>query len=420
MAVTRVVATPHEQRAIAAVDAGARGIALYHAGGPQLAGLGHHLPAQAQWFPRPPSQRAWDLLSIALAVYGSDRFVPRGLTEDGWTRVISLEVELFEPAPWITQASQLAAALRFLTGDIWHVSFRGEGTAHPDFAAKLSDRDCACLFSGGMDSFIGSADLISAGRRPLLVSQASPKEGIVQKYLADRLGAANYRFEGRAIERAPWPYEPSTRARSILFIAYGIMAATTLSPGNHPRQLFIPENGLISINPPLTRRRIGSLSTRTTHPHFISALQAILDAVGMNVHLVTPYRGKTKGEMLAECQSAAARGVVATSYSCGKGKRINKHCGRCLPCLVRRASFRHAGIADSTVYKYVDLRQQAVFDDVFSARMATAQLANRDIARWASEAGPLPLDPAERALCIDVVRRGLSELAGFLDTFAWP
>jgi hypothetical protein len=261
---------------------------------------------------------------------------------------------------------------------------------------------------------IGAIDLTAAGRRPLLVSQASPKEGKIQRHLANRIDLDEYRFQGRVTERAAPPYEPSSRARSVLFFAYGALAAAGLGG-----ELFVPENGLISINPPLTRRRIGSLSTRTTHPHFVSSLQAVFDHVGLGITMTNPYTHKTKGEMLAQCGPISAQ-IASASYSCGKGKRLNKHCGRCVPCLIRRAAFFKAKIADSTDYAADNLARHATNDDVYAARLATAALAHRDIARWAAEAGPLPTDLVRRTAHVDVVRRGLEELRDYLGTVAWP
>lgn len=411
----RILASPHIEHAAAARSNGGLGLALYHVGRPALAGIGHTLPYEVKKLPQPPSVRAWDLLSIALAVYGADRFIPRRNSPDGWTRILALEVEVVEPDPWSAQAGQLADALRFLTGDIWYLSFRAGGQGRPSFTSSFTDRDCTCLFSGGLDSLIGAIDLIAAGRRPLLVSQASPKEGQVQRYLANQIGLEQYRFEGRVTERATPPYEPSSRARSVLFFAYGALAAAGLDG-----ELFVPENGLISINPPLTRRRIGSLSTRTTHPHFVRSLQTIFNHVDLGVTMINRYTHKTKGEMLAECANPTIAQIASASYSCGKGKRLNKHCGRCVPCLIRRAAFFKANIMDSTDYAADNLARHATNDDVYAARLAASTLAHRDISRWAAEAGPLPTDHVCRTAHVDVVRRGLEELRDYLETVAWP
>jgi hypothetical protein len=416
----RVLATPNPGRAAAALAHGDVGVSLYQIGRPELAGLGASLSHAANSLPRSPSIRAWDFLSIALAVHAADRFVVRREAPDSWTRMIVLEVELVEPDPWVAQAQALVDALRFLTSDIWYLRFREGGAPPPAFPDRFSDRDCACLFSGGLDSLIGAPDLAAHGRRPLLVSQASPKEGPVQAHLVGEIGFTDHRFEGRASERWRQPYEPSSRARSMLFIGYGVVAASTISPVAGPADLIVPENGLISINAPLSRRHLGSLSTRTTHPHFISSLQQILDAVGLGVRLHNPYGFKTKGEMLAQCQNRLVERLAGASYSCGKGKRLNPHCGRCVPCLIRRASFHAAGVADATGYWAEDLAQHMLNEDVASARFAAASLAKRDVARWAAEAGPLPRDPALRAGYVDVVRRGTEELRTFLDTILWP
>lgn len=419
--VTRVLATPVVERAAAARAQGALGIALFHVGQPKLAGVGAQLLDAVHGLPATPSIAAWDFLAIALAVTAVDRFVVRADGADGWTRVIALEVDLHEPGPWLAEADSLAAALRFLTGDIWYLSFSGGGAAPPEVRSRTTDRDCVCLFSGGLDSLIGAIDLLAEGRRPLLVSQASPKEGPVQASLAAEIGLTSHRFEGRARERYTPPYEPSSRARSLLFIAYGVVASAALvGAGTSPSVVYVPENGLISINPPLTRRRIGSLSTRTTHPFFVGSLARVLGGVGLTVPLENRYRWRTKGEMLDECgDSGLVERLAPQSYSCGKGKRLNQHCGRCVPCLIRRAAFHRTGVPDRTPYWAADLATSGRYDDVYAARMAGAAVANRDVTQWAAEAGPLPDDPVARSGCVDVVHRGITELASYLETIAW-
>ncbi|MBR7552326.1 hypothetical protein KC220_27670, partial [Mycobacterium tuberculosis] len=75
-------------------------------------------------------------------------------------------------------------------------------------------------------------------------------------------------------------------------------------------------------NPPLTARRIGSLSTRTTHPYFLGRLNELFINIGLPVKLLNPYQFKTKGEMIAECQNQTLlQKVAANTVSCGKWKR---------------------------------------------------------------------------------------------------
>lgn len=419
MVATRIVATPNASEATAAMKQGSLGIALYHSGTPALPGLGANLHQMAlRQLPKPPSSEAWDFLSIALAVFAADRFVLRSEAEDGWTRVISLEVAVSDPAPWKPQVQRLAAALRFLTGDIWQLSLRSGGSSPPVFNPKMTDRNAICLFSGGLDSLLGAIKLLNDGKLPFLVSQGSPKEITPQKFLAQALRLEGHRFDGRVTEKWRPPYEASTRGRSIIFFAYGVIAASS----HDLNELYIPENGLIAINPPFTARRLGSLSTRTTHPYFLGELEAILKAVGLDIRLTNPFEGKTKGEMLAASGRADIEKLAAASYSCGKGKRINAQCGRCVPCLIRRASFKAAGVTDRTKYKAQDLSHSAKHDDILATRLATAranQLSSAEIARWAGKSGPLPSEPIRKKNITDGVERGLAELADFLNGVQW-
>jgi hypothetical protein len=123
--------------------------------------------------------------------------------------------------------------------------------------------------------------------------------------------------------------------------------------------------------------------------------------------------------MLDECADPTIAKMAATSYSCGKGKRLNKHCGWCVPCLIRRAAFFKAEIADLTVYAAENLARHATNDDVYAARLAAAELAHRDVAQWAGEAGPLPGGQECREAHVDVVKRGLQELHDFMRAVAW-
>jgi hypothetical protein len=116
--------------------------------------------------------------------------------------------------------------------------------------------------------------------------------------------------------------------------------------------------------------------------------------------------------------------LAAASYSCGKGKRINRQCGRCVPCLIRRAAFHGAGVADGTAYKWPDLRQAASADDVLATRTAVARYDRirnqQELEQWVAMSGPLPRDKRTRDEIVEAVGRGLEELKNFLATVRWP
>lgn len=59
--------------------------------------------------------------------------------------------------------------------------------------------------------------------------------------------------------------ENTSRGRSLLFLCAALSVAGILGE-NVP--VYIPENGFIGLNIPLTGGRKGTCSTRTTHPYF--------------------------------------------------------------------------------------------------------------------------------------------------------
>lgn len=79
-----------------------------------------------------PTIQSFDFLSIALAVTAADTFVDRADAPDRWCRDLKLVVALQDPAPWLSVAATLEAALRFLTGDLWSLDFRTGGLPPPE------------------------------------------------------------------------------------------------------------------------------------------------------------------------------------------------------------------------------------------------------------------------------------------------
>jgi hypothetical protein len=223
----------------------------------------------------------------------------------------------------------------------------------------------------------------------------------------------------------PNPENPPTqRGRSIAFFAHGILAATTLQryANGDMIPLFVCENGFISINPPLTGLRLGSLSTRTSHPVVLALLQQIVDSAGLRVRFKNPYAHCTKGEMLAgSLRQSDLKAHAHTTTSCGRFKRYGyRHCGRCVPCIIRRASFHAWGVDDKTDYVHADLSiddaDHAGSDDVRALAMAVAEVADVGLDGWlgVSLSSPLIDDSPELR---DVIQRGLKEMEALLHVF---
>lgn len=364
------------------------------------------------------SPQAWDFLSIALSIVAADFSDLRAKSADGWTRTLELHIAVQDPVFWNAQARALEAALRFLTTDMWTFVFHSGGYGPPAQLQAFHPReDSVALLSGGMDSLIGTIDLVSQGRNPYAVSQIVRGDGQKQDDFAQSLELP--RIGLNHVARSPGLQEPSQRARSIVFLAFGLAVATSLDRYHQGDRvpLYICENGFIAINPPLTVTRLGSLSTRTAHPEYLGRLQQIFDAAGINVQIQNPYALKTKGEMMAGCLNQhLLKQHAVTSTSCGRFQRFGyKHCGRCVPCQVRRASFMRWGeVRDSTPYVYdnlsIDTPQYGRFEDVRSVGMAVASAAQDGFDQWLGHSlfSPFIID---RAGYRRMLVQGLDELA---------
>lgn len=365
-----------------------------------------------------PAPRAWDLLSIALSVITADFAGLRDQSPDGWTREFELDVAVGDPAFWNDQASELEAALAFLTTDRWRLRFHNGGLSLPPQRELVRPKqDCVVLISGGLDSLVGAIDLFADGKRPFAVSQTVRGDAEKQVEFAARIGGGLNQLQLNHNVCLPGVDESSQRARSLIFIAYGVLAATTLQRyhdgGSVP--LYVCENGFIAINPSLTGSRLGSLSTRTAHPDFLGRLQGVIEAAGLQVPIKNPYGTITKGEMLRNCaDQALLKATAARSTSCGRFQRFNyRQCGRCVPCQVRRAAFMVWGEPDTTGYVYEDLGRDsedyARFDDVRSVAMALAAVNADGLDDWLGGTLNYPFI-GDRTKLRAMVQRGLDEL----------
>ena len=188
-----------------------------------------------------------------------------------------------------------------------------------------------------------------------------------------------------------------------------------------------PENGLISLNVPLDPLRVGAWSTRTTHPFYMARWQELLDALGVSASIENPYRFKTKGEMLSECANGVLlKRHVADTISCSsvtkaRWKKLSlRHCGYCVPCLIRRASIIAAFRRDPTTYTIPDLTaapldsKSAEGEHVRSFQLMAKRLTDKpNLARiLVHKSGPLSdYSDQEIAEYADVFARGIEEVA---------
>ncbi|MCM1223662.1 MAG: hypothetical protein NC548_55355, partial [Lachnospiraceae bacterium] len=313
-----------------------------------------------------------DLLYIASFVYLADCSSPRAQTLTNWERKIKLNIPVLNLDSMNAIKAELIAALNFLSGDYWEIEFRTRKLDDNEIyqisktkQLKIPEQyDCVSMLSGGLDSCIGAIDLLESNKKPLFVgchgrgASVKPYQNKVFSILKNNYNITNNNFKQFSLERNAngETGELTTRSRSFYFFMHGVAMANIYNIS----ELIIPENGVISLNIPLTWSRIGSSSTRTTHPYYMSLLNIILEKLGSPMHLVNPYQFKTKGEMMCECKNQKLLKELAPfTMSCshpsdrysGEDSIKDSHCGYCVPCTIRRAAFKKAGISDNSVYR---------------------------------------------------------------------
>lgn len=392
-----------------------------------------------------PTEVAVDLLIVTALVYAADTRISReSESQDTWTREIRLIVPVHDPVRWDAARPTLERMLRFLTGDHWTFGFRSRPSHFAVLAPRKTTKkmfqsfDSLSLFSGGLDSLIGAIDLLENGKTPLFVSHAA--EGATSEAQSKLCAGLKKHYKALPFERfrlwMTFPTnlvrgvagEDTTRGRSFLFFAAGVLAGSGMSA---PFTLRVPENGFIALNVPLDPLRLGALSTRTTHPFYIARWNDLLRILGIPGEIVNPYWDKTKGEMVRDCNNQKLlSSLIEHSMSCSsptKGRwkgHSTEHCGYCLPCIIRRASLK-AGMrqTDPTVYTLAILRgtvldsTQAEGRQVRSFQYAIERL-NKDpsLAKIiVNKPGPLSDEsPARVSVLAEVYRRGLLEVADVL------
>jgi len=124
----------------------------------------------------------------------------------------------------------------------------------------------------------------------------------------------------------------------------------------------------------------------------------------------------TKGELLTGCKDKKLLGeLIGYSTSCGKYLRSgHQHCGRCVPCMVRRAAIHKAGISDNTVkgYKHDNLSSAGLAqgpNDIGAMALACLRIRQFGIKQIIS--GNLSFAKPEQKKDFEgVIARGFSEV----------
>lgn len=292
-----------------------------------------------------------DLLDIAAYIYVLDSSTRRGGPTDiyghSWARDFTVRVPVREPSLWNEHRSRLERLLGYLTDDQYRFEFvEHSGDVETGFLEFESyepfpGSDCICLFSGGADSLAGAIHLVRTGRRPLLVSHRSvsildKRQRNLRAELAKRMNVWTFPHMSVWAHRRGPAKSYSQRSRSFLYLCIGATIGDELGFDD----VFLPENGIVSLNLPKTEQAVGARSSRSTHPRFVREFQEMASSLlGRSFHVENPFIFRTKAEVLRILEEAELAELLELAVSCAHTRAATKatpHCGDCSQCVDRR------------------------------------------------------------------------------------
>lgn len=391
-----------------------------------------------------------DLFTIGLSVFAVDKRIPRSCFDDNWTRELKVNIPVFEFDKWNNEVNRVNAMLRYLTGDKWDVAFRE--TEYSIFHDEIKRRktnplpqcDSVCLFSGGLDSFCGAIHLLKNGHSPCLVGHNEyPKLQKKQNELAEMFREEYPSLNAEFISFTAGSYAPkyvngtlfngsenTSRGRSLLFLCVALVMASVLGE-NIP--VYIPENGFIGLNVPLTNSRKGSCTTRTTHPYFLNMFKEIINTVGINNDIINPFAHETKRNIVnsVKDEEAFKKGYLETiscSHPCNpryyRTKRVEYpiNCGYCYPCIIRKSSlldvpdeaqrYDHNAINMSFINQNEGSDKVSDLNAVISTVYRYQHISDEELTRLIKSTGKLSLD--EINIFKDVYKDSLNDIIELL------
>lgn len=198
-----------------------------------------------------------------------------------------------------------------------------------------SNRGVPCLFSGGLDSTAGALLLIKSQLAPILSHTITGNIvfGRVCKLMKNPalrdLSLIATEMRTVAADSSP------VMTRGLLFLSNAMVLASSMGH----RQIFVPENGPLMINP-----HVSPLAdpTKNAHPYLLTTLERIYNQLTQaKVNIKPIFKDATKADLIRKIRGA--ENVINQTWSCFKIQGQARMCGICFACLVRRLSAIAAG-----------------------------------------------------------------------------
>lgn len=322
-----------------------------------------------------------DLVEIAAFVYVADQIKPRGADDvetmgANWRRRMRFEIPVRVPGLWNSSAvgDALLELLSFLSEDEYEFTF-SQYTRPPalDLYLNFGELDqqappeSVVLFSGGLDSLGGVIDeVLREKRSSLLVTHASAstmreRHRTLTSMITSATSGPRPQFVTvRASKKQRTEKEYTQRARSFMYASFAVAVARMADLNG----IHFYENGVVSLNLPISPQIVGSRATRTTHPRVLECMRRLFSLVtGTSFGVDNPFLWKTKADVVASIVEAGHGAMIDYSISCThtrKYRRDQPHCGVCSQCIDRRFAIL---AADAASYEPEDRYRHKLLTD---------------------------------------------------------
>ncbi|MFZ5452469.1 MAG: 7-cyano-7-deazaguanine synthase [Thermodesulfobacteriota bacterium] len=305
-----------------------------------------------------------DLLEIASYVYCADQVVTRGGKTDpnmgeNWRRRLRFHIPVRRPDVWESPevCQSLVSTLDFLSDDYYSFNFK-KLDKPPRFEQYLEgmgdatlEPESIVLFSGGLDSLAGAVqEAVIEKKQVILVSHRSAQTihskqlNLIKALASHCSGPSPIHVPVWATKIGDYGRVTTQRSRSFLYAALG---ATVAHLFDIPA-LRMYENGVVSMNLPISEQLIGARATRTTHPRVLKGFTKLFSLIMDKPFKVeNPLLWETRAEVVARIAEAGCPDLIEDSVSCShvRMNRCPNHCGKCSQCIGRRFAVLASGNA---------------------------------------------------------------------------
>ncbi|MBO0930129.1 PD-(D/E)XK nuclease domain-containing protein [Fibrella aquatilis] len=308
-------------------------------------------------------ERTRDLIEIASFIYGADRLIKRGKTDqveyNSWSRDLIFCIPVRDLSFWQQEEAKtiIVAALSFMTGDLSYdfyftqriggdpITNLFHGPEYSTTEINSTDICPVALFSGGLDSLAGVISLLEQTSQKVVITshRSNTLTTQVQKRVFEALQIAYpNRLRYHPLEctlKEERAAEETQRTRFFLYTAVGFALAQAYGQD----VLNIYENGITSINLSKRQDLMNGRASRTTHPKTLALLENLFTQVfGKNFTIKHPFLHMTKSEVVDVIKTYNKQDIISKTVTCTKTFQKFKnntsatHCGYCSQCVDRR------------------------------------------------------------------------------------